>query len=280
MKGPFKHFEKDYPGLSVGNAYALANACDLAYKDDVSAGLTWGFTESRLFSVGSDQALVLYDSFERVMVIAFRGTEVTDFGDLKRDVDIRKVPGPLAAQFHKGFFEAFENVWGEENDSGSMVRFVKDRLATASVFLTGHSLGAAMATVCAARVIGERLINDFQATLKGLYTFGSPRVGDSWLRKNLEPFMQDRIHRFVNNNDIVTEVPLRKHGFVHVGEMMLLTEGGTLIRDPSVMEIWQDKLHGAANDFGEKGLDGVKDHSLLKNGEGYIMQLRKVLDAQ
>ena len=45
--------------------------------------------------------------------------------------------------------------------------------AGAKVMVTGHSLGAAIATHCAVDLFMNVGIKDFE-----LYTFGSPRVGD------------------------------------------------------------------------------------------------------
>ena len=58
-----------------------------------------------------------------------------------------------------------------------------------------HSLGAALATICASRLDAHEL-----------YTFGSPRVGNRAFVKEMK---NDGIqhYRFVNNNDIVTGVP-------------------------------------------------------------------------
>lgn len=72
-----------------------------------------------------------------------------------------------------------------------------------SVTITGHSLGAALATLTA---------YDISSTFKQLTTvisFGGPRVGNKTFSHNLEK-NGTRILRIVNSNDVITKVP----GFV------------------------------------------------------------------
>ena len=73
------------------------------------------------------------------------------------------------------------------------------------VYMTGHSLGAAMATIAATR---------YQPI--ELFTFGSPRVGGSKFIRNIKcPHL-----RFMNNNDIVCRIPPAWLGFRHHGDMI------------------------------------------------------------
>jgi len=76
------------------------------------------------------------------------------------------------------------------------------------LYITGHSLGGAMATICASRMVARGIV------VSGLYTFGSPRVGDAEFVAHL-----GTTHfRFVNNNDIVTKAPPLMCGFRHHGQ--------------------------------------------------------------
>jgi len=71
------------------------------------------------------------------------------------------------------------------------------KTAPAHLVLTGHSLGAALATLLAARLAGQGCSIE-------LVTFGSPRVGDEALVASLRPLA---VRRYVNCTDTVTQLP-------------------------------------------------------------------------
>ena len=78
---------------------------------------------------------------------------------------------------------------------------------------SSFSLGAALSTLAA-----DRLLN-----VQGLYTFGSPRVGDDEFQKRFEP----KAFRVVNGKDIVADVP-PKGPYRHVGEHMFIDQKGVI----------------------------------------------------
>jgi len=84
-----------------------------------------------------------------------------------------------------------------------------------SLWLTGHSLGAALATLRMAS-LGEEA-----KQVNGLYTFGQLRVGGKTIARNFDLDLKSRMFRFVNNNDVVTRVPTREMGFCHVGQVIM-----------------------------------------------------------
>lgn len=85
-----------------------------------------------------------------------------------------------------------------------------------NVWITGHSLGAALATLCAAD-FAHRLAEPL------VYTFGGPRVGQSdfstWFDRAIP-----ECYRMVNRWDIVPDLPLAP-GWRHVGQEALLDAG-------------------------------------------------------
>ena len=87
------------------------------------------------------------------------------------------------------------------------------------VWFAGHSLGGAMATICA----GRCQLSHIKSNPEGLFTFGSPRVGN----KRYINYCKIRHYRWVNNNDIVTRVPPMWMGYSHGGTEMYLNANGT-----------------------------------------------------
>ena len=67
------------------------------------------------------------------------------------------------------------------------------------IWFTGHSLGAALATLAA---------SSFSQT-QGICTFGCPLVGDDVFARTFASQVGGRSFRYVNNLDVVTHVPLR-----------------------------------------------------------------------
>lgn len=95
----------------------------------------------------------------------------------------------------------------------SMKDFVEEALVKACpkdapesrIFVTGHSLGGALATLATAHIL--RLVRENRISAKPpiLYTFASPRVGDAKFAAELERL---ECYRIANSEDIVPKVPL------------------------------------------------------------------------
>ncbi|HSU67742.1 MAG TPA: lipase family protein, partial [Tepidisphaeraceae bacterium] len=111
------------------------------------------------------------------------------------------------------------------NDLWPLISAKLPHTSSARVWVTGHSLGGAMATLAALRLATEGL------DVRGVYTFGSPRVGnDEFYAKYSVPH-----YRLVNNNDVVPHVPLettlvglRLFTYKHVGTLEYLDRNGLL----------------------------------------------------
>ncbi len=146
--------------------------------------------------------LVQFDHAIPFAVLVFRGTEqhVQDYVTDLNLGELRQSDGKVDT--HRGFNRALDSVWEE-------IEHALKRL-DCPVFYTGHSLGGALATLAAARLRPA-----------ALYTFGSPRVGDDDFAASLREF-EDRIHRLVHGEDIVTTVPPEELDFRHVGKEVKL----------------------------------------------------------
>ena len=100
------------------------------------------------------------------------------------------------------------------------------------MLITGHSLGAALATLTASRKAASRL-----------YTFGSCRVGDAAFARAISTISHDR---FVDCCDLVTRVPAKEFGYVHVGSLKYIDRNGKLLELPKEETINADRLKASA----------------------------------
>lgn len=139
------------------------------------------------FDANGSQAILIRTS--RFLVLSFRGTEASSWRDIKADANAVLKICESGGKVHSGFDEAFNQI-----ERGIIKEL--DKFPGTPLFITGHSLGGALATIAAKRL-----------THKGgnaaCYTFGSPRVADDhWLMT-----MKTPIYRVVNAADGVTMVP-------------------------------------------------------------------------
>ncbi len=154
-------------------------------------------------------------------VLAFRGT--ASFQDWRINLNVRRVPLPGVAgvTVHCGFLSAFQCC--QEEIKAAVEAHVP---STLGLYMTGHSLGGALAQIASA--VLER------DNLAACYTFGSPRVGTLGFDRQVKcPH-----YRVVNNWDLVPGVPLL-WGYYHTGDPRLLTPSTSsqeaLRRDKSVI---------------------------------------------
>jgi triacylglycerol lipase len=228
-------FRPQADGFDLVNAWWLIEASTLAYAEEDFARRTFqeaGFPEVAFFSGDSTQGYVV--SNDAFLILVFRGTEIRrragQFGihnimaDVGADADILLVDSGFGGKVHRGFQEALDEVWEKKG----LLRYLRQKETPGRPFwFTGHSLGAALATLAASRY----------GRSHDLYTFGSPRVGDLDF-KNGFPV---KAYRFVNHRDIVTRVP-PPGLYQHVGEEKYLDSQGLLREgekgpDPGSLEI-------------------------------------------
>ena len=210
--------------LNLRNAWWMADAALLAYSHPGAidaAFATSGMVAdlSHFHGVHSTEAYVA--SLPDALVLAFRGTQLDDFWssvlDFLVDATLLPVPDAGGHLVHGGFQAALNEVW---TDVEAHLRREQARLPR-PLWVTGHSLGAALATLAA-----SRLSPDSSLRLTGGYTFGSPRVGDSGFGRAIGV----PIYRFRNDSDLVPHLPLGLL-FRHVGHPQFFDGAGHLHRN-------------------------------------------------
>ncbi len=189
----------------------------------------------RAFRDASTQVLFARHRDLPLTLLVFRGTEPSQMADVVADLKTWKTP--LAdrgwpaewGSAHAGFVEAFESVeplllqkLGEVAERG-------DR-----IWITGHSLGGGLATLMAARLLRAR-DEGLDLELAGLYTFGSPRVGNkAFAARFRDAIAKAGVHavRVRNADDVVTSIPGLVLEYEHVGLLAYMTEGSLVVSPP------------------------------------------------
>jgi hypothetical protein len=148
-----------------------------------------------------------------------RTSEYTDYL-VNASVDFTNVfLGNWTANIHRGYVAAVESVYGGVIDVINEL----DPDNTNDIVITGHSLGGALASVAAALLQADQY---FLRYIYGIYTFGSPRVGDaSWVDAYYNLGLWDKTLRYANKRDPIPAIPSRSSGFAHVGLPVIIDEG-------------------------------------------------------
>lgn len=109
------------------------------------------------------------------------------------------------ARMHRGFVSAYFSV------RESIHTYIKTH-TTPRIIVTGHSLGGALATLCAVD-----LQYNFPKQIQiETYTFGAPRVGNAGFRESFNRRLP-RSYRIIYGMDIVPALPRVWQGYRHVG---------------------------------------------------------------
>lgn len=173
--------------LSLLNIIAYDDCAELEKLNSELCSLNAKLVKT--FDSNGTQAILI--STNKHITLAFRGTEITSIKDIKSDVTIIKTKCESGGYIHSGFKKAFEEV---ENEIQSELK--KADYKNMPLFITGHSLGGALATIAAKKL-------NHSGGMASCYTFGSPRVGDDdWVSNIKTP-----LHRVVNAADCVTIMP-------------------------------------------------------------------------
>lgn len=143
-------------------------------------------------------------------VVVFRGTQPKNLGNVLDDIQFWPRRWIGSGRVHRGFLRAYDSL-REPIDAWL------DEVKPARLIVTGHSLGAAMATLMAARHPAAELA-----------TFGSPRVGG---RDFAAQFAGRTVRRYVDCYDFVTNLP-PPIWFRHVAEMHYVDRHGVVHSPP------------------------------------------------
>jgi hypothetical protein len=172
----------------------------------------------------------LESGVEKVLAfLVYRGTEPKNFEDIKTDARAALTPvevGNEVLLLHSGYHSAFLLV---KNDvEGLLEKTTYDQL-----FLTGHSLGGALAQVTT-RILASSVNG-------ACYTFGAPPIGTMEVQNNLKT----PVYEIINEIDIVPRLPnpwMAGAFLVLLRMLKLLAKSVTVINRVLLSGTWDEKL--------------------------------------
>jgi predicted lipase len=266
-------------GFSLSNAYHLSILANEAYKkrDQIKQKTKELDPNSHFIFYDNPKThtqAFLFETDEDV-VVSFRGTIPTNMKDILKDVDVRRrkmsIGNEGSGYSHQGFTKAVDSVFSKpfENRQGDIqnsimddLRSILERHPNKKIWFTGHSLGAALATVASAKFNDQ--IDDPKEKIGGIYAFASPRAFSPRLANAFDTALKDRTYRIVNKNDIVTKMPDKIADWQHVGNEVYISHGNKLVESPSYLGKRLDQLCARAQSYIQEGniVPGLTDHDM------------------
>lgn len=244
--------------LAVCAGYAYAQAHGSADTDTLrermaKLGLARNTCTSIELSVDAmfiDSTAYLLRACEgKVAVLCYRGTEIFDLVDWLTDVDTEPEkyafpPGQHRRNgtVHSGFYRCTR---------ATLDTVVAELLnpEPEALYITGHSLGGAMAAMMAVMLRMDPRYARLKNTLKAVYTYGQPMIGDAAFAGKCQedPFLSRKVFRHVHRHDIVPHLPPVASGsFAHFGTEFRFLDGPSGQEAPS--GYWRN--HTAAGQAG------------------------------
>jgi hypothetical protein len=195
-------------------------------------------------------AFLIQSKSGKVGILCYRGTEPLNFINWLGDIDVQpermgyQISDPCAT-VHAGFYR---NVRATRYEVMNALRRACDRrpirgLGTdgasqadgaygadpsrmesdlEALYITGHSLGGAMAAMLGVMIRHERKYKEaFADRLKAVYTYGQPMIGDPSFAAACESdeFLRENVIRYVYDSDVVPHLPSTASGpFRHFGK--------------------------------------------------------------
>ncbi len=179
-----------------------------------------------------------------------------------------------AGRVHHGFASVLRRSWDQ-------VEEILEQVGDRPLFLTGHSMGGALAvlTACRLAAAGKRAV--------ATYTYGSPRVGDALFCNGYDL----PTYRVVNRLDLVPEIPFasvtnmlpkkprltnekilgklhrlaeRVPSYAHVNTLVYIDRDGTISEGKDVAAWGEQAVRRALQTRGKSFVEGITDH-LLSN---------------
>jgi hypothetical protein len=269
-------FHPDDSSYNRANALYLAHASDIAYHRAPAGAAAERLglrTVSFLNKVTRTRGFL--GVCDTHAVLAFRGSDPVTLPNWVTDAVVKLVEhDEYEGRVHHGFSSVLKRTWDK-------VEGILEQAQDKPLFLTGHSMGGALAVLTGCR------LGKMGRAPTAIYTFGSPRVGD---REFCAGYALPT-YRVVNRLDLVPEMPLasmkrllpekprftnekilsrlkqmaaRVRCYGHVKTFVYIDRNGVITEDPDVEPWHAQAVARAIATRGKSFLEGVTDH-LISN---------------
>ncbi len=267
-KKPYSYYDPEWkPGHSKQDALSLAVFSQLAYEKKWSDAKKilqeWQFTHmdksdiKKGWDIDTSATIAVNDD---VLVVAMRGSH--SLANWATNIQIAKDPGPFRdTNVHQGFQDA---LYPALLDIAIKAKDMRDK--GQQVWITGHSLGGALAVLLTAMLL-ERGIE-----VSGLYTFAAPRVGNHKFQRQFDDNMDGKPnYRYVNEHDIVPQLPPEPL-FTHTGMRRVITSKKKVTSSSRTWVRIKKTFIGWYNELTDGDIQLKEYHSLMGK-DGYIAAL-------
>jgi triacylglycerol lipase len=189
-------------------AWILACCSSLAYKDGLAlkSGLAkFDLKLVKRFTCDQKENAAYLAVHQTYAVLAFQGTVPTKFKTIETDADFWFVQSKYG-DIHQGFLDAYKKLSKQIEPA---LRKIK-----VPIYITGHSLGGALALLASIFLKDQKL-------LAACYNYGCPRVGNEQFADLL---FKVPVYRCVHHVDIVPGVPFMVMGYRQYGDVRYLSD--------------------------------------------------------
>ncbi|WP_027556677.1 lipase family protein [Bradyrhizobium sp. Cp5.3] len=218
----FADFDADSDNFNLGTARAMMWMSQLAYETHVPDTIT---EVARIWQLSDVKRLIqpvkltpeLTDTRGitarrgRATIVAFAGTDPLHLLNWLNDFSLGLPVSPV----HEGFRAAAAAVWDDVK-----VAITAALADNSPIFITGHSLGAAIAVITADFARDELKLGNAQ-----IYLYGCPRAGRDVFVTPYDDAFGKTTYRLVHGSDIVATVPPPQLRFLHVGRFLACERG-------------------------------------------------------
>jgi hypothetical protein len=234
---------KDYIPFEVAAKYAAATYCTTIFETQTfecgprcEGSANGTVLEYTIIEPESgSRGMVSYNTNLNAIFVNFKGIETV--GEVFKGAQFWKSSLSLddwldnedldTIKIHAGFAKLYE--FYRPTIIAPILKLAR-RYPTYKIVFSGHSMGGALALICA--------VDYYELFMESdrifVYTFGKPRVGNKrWAdHVNNLPFT-NRIFRVVTEGDIIAQLPFRSMGYEHEKQIYLLLDDGTIYKCPN-----------------------------------------------
>lgn len=230
---PFEQKNRDF---SIINAWWLSECAFLVYCHPGFARMAMklaGFENFRFFQGKGTECMVFWN--RKTVIVSFRGTEMKSlsaFHEIRTDLNTVPVPFDKGGNVHRGFLKGLDEIWNGEEGLHLFLNQLIAEKKNRPLWISGHSLGGALATLCFARIQGAA----------GLYVFGAPRVGD---QEFVDLLINRSVWRIEHGRDpipmVPPDVPKLNFNYKDPGKLIFLNSDGELSLERPVITMEEEK---------------------------------------